>query len=580
MVSLVATGNRDKDRNRGARRDGLSSQQRPDASSQTPGRCRPGPVSWKAPSVSATVAWNGQQRTHHVPERQSTNICFELDPEDWQRLLHDPALDAMQEGKPREHRVSARYFDTADHDLYLSGISLCLCRYGGQWRQSVVPVGIVNGLSSGRRAHVPVAGEAPELERISETGVRKALAAAAGRLPLVPVFSVERRVNRRLLSYHGSQIVTVLTQAAVCGPERQLSLHRLELTAPHGATELLFELAVELGTRCPLHPTTLGEAARGYHALRSELPRPMKAVDPRLEPDTPVDDALAFIVDACIDQIRGNIPAILESNDPEGVHQMRVGLRRLRSALRVFGKILPEPGTAPVKEQLKWLGSLLGPARDIDVFIDETLAPLAGTVSGATVFDSLQSLASAHRDTAYAAIRTALRSQRFGLCMIELMRWRALHRWRQAPHPSAGAALDKPVRELAPLVLERRDRRIRKEGKRLHDKSAEDKHALRIRIKRLRYAAEFFRQLYPRKSASRYIKHLTALQDSLGHLNDVTTAQAVLATLVAAGAGADRDRLSHAAGFVAGWTAHAVAHGLRRLDRQWSDFLAEEPFWK
>jgi CHAD domain-containing protein len=255
---------------------------------------------------------------------------------------------------------------------------------------------------------------------------------------------------------------------------------------------------------------------------------------------------------------------------------MRVGVRRLRSALGLARSCAGPGEVEPLLEDLRWLGQVLGAARDLDVLLDRVLDPLASREGSDPALRRLRDVGLEARAEVQARVLEALGSPRFARLGLALGRW--LAREREREEGDAGAELRQPAREWAAILLERRHRKARRLGRRLGEASSRERHRLRIQTKKLRYAAEFFRSLHPGERAQRYIARLADLQDVLGELNDAATADRLLGALVS--------RLEpaplyyHAAGFASGWQAHDAERRGRRLLKLWKAFEGATPFWR
>ncbi len=128
------------------------------------------------------------------------------------------------------------------------------------------------------------------------------------------------------------------------------------------------------------------------------------------------------------------------------------------------------------------------------------------------------------------------------------------------------------------LLVKRRKEALRR-GAHFTRQSAEHRHELRIALKKLRYATEFFRSLYDRKSVQRYLHRLTDLQSALGHLNDVASAASLVTQLKGNGLAALSSEWSDAAGKVIGWHARDIREFEPRLRKDWKTFAKAAPFW-
>ena len=222
---------------------------------------------------------------------------------------------------------------------------------------------------------------------------------------------------------------------------------------------------------------------------------------------TTIEAAFRSVVQEALARIETNAHAMRSSRDPEHLHQLRVGLRRLRSALRAFHSVLGEKETRRLRRTLGKLSRKLGPARDWDVLIARLEA------SGAP--KRLRTKARVQADEAHAAAQDVIASQKFARALADA---RSL-----APEES-----DKPLADFAAAALARAHRKLMKEARGVDWQDPAGRHAVRIRLKRLRYSCEFFAMAFdPRRSAA-YLEALKALQEILGELNDIAVGRARL----------------------------------------------------
>ncbi len=195
---------------------------------------------------------------------------------------------------------------------------------------------------------------------------------------------------------------------------------------------------------------------------------------------------------------------------------MRVALRRLRSGFSAFAHALPPDRDTTVKADLRWLGSRLGPARDWDVFVTETLPSVRAAVGESAAFGPLLAAARKQRLEAQRGVRRTLRSRRYPQAMLGLSGWLAARAWQNGAEEEQLARLATPVRAYAQSELERRYERVRKRGHKLAHLDAAGRHALRIAIKKLRYSVEFFASLFDTEASRVLRARLARLQDILG----------------------------------------------------------------
>ncbi len=295
-------------------------------------------------------------------------------------------------------------------------------------------------------------------------------------------------------------------------------------------------------------------------------PRAVKAVPVRLARRMSVEQAFQAIVRSCLEQVQGNEPGVMRFHDVESLHQMRVGLRRLRSALAMFDKQIGLP--AHLQPELVWLADRLGPARDWDVLAESTLARVAAQEAEeraelAPLCQAVQAQSHAMRE----ATAGALASARYSHLMRALERWVDQRGWRELPAAGGTAGLKRPIIAFADAILERDQQRLLKRGRRLAGASVDARHRVRIAAKKARYAAEFFGSLYPGKQVRPYLKALGRLQQDLGRLNDAAVAEPLLDELVQRDAG-----LARGAAYVRGYLAACSVHDEARLRTHWKRF--------
>lgn len=299
----------------------------------------------------------------------------------------------------------------------------------------------------------------------------------------------------------------------------------------------------------------------------AKLSPPAKAATPLLTPAMSVSEAFQAIFASCLEQLEGNRNGVMRGEDIEYVHQMRVAIRRLRSALKLFTAVVPEGAVRAVDEELRWLGGRLGEARDWDVFVEETLPPRLAEFSSHAELAELARQAAAMRLEKREGARTALRSARCRRLLAELRAWIANAAWRE----EGGARLDKAAMALAAKLLSRRHQVLRKRGRRLPLLPPHRRHRARIAAKKLRYAVEFFLPLFPGEAGKGYVKRLSGLQDLLGTLNDAAVTHRLLDEL-----GPE----APAATLVGEVVDIAAADSLVNLDEAWGQFRRCRPFWK
>jgi inorganic triphosphatase YgiF len=512
---------------------------------------------------------------------RETELKLLVAPGDLGPLRRHPRLRALAQGPPSTRRVLSTYFDTEDLDLLRAGFGLRLRRVGRATVQTLkARAAHQAGLFVRGEWEAPVRGRTPDLAAIPDAALREELARLVGPRPLAARLWTDVRRTRRVLRDEAFEILCDLDVGEVRTAAQSLPICELELELVRGEPAALFDLAIEIQETLALRPAIEDKAERGFALLGGEGLAARGAARPELTPESTLDDALAEIMAACTGQIALHEAAAREGEDPEGVHQMRVAVRRLRSALALFDGVIPDAQSADFEIELRWLADALGEARDLDVFLDETLAPLVAASPGDPALKRLREVARELRDERQSALRTALDSPRLPRLLLRLGRWTVARDWRAQDLSADSARLFAPARALAGELLARRRRKLRRLGARLEELSPAEKHRLRIQVKKLRYAAEFFAGLYPQPRTRRAIRRLARLQDVLGHLNDRATADTLLDRVLTRLGREARPEHHRAAGLVSGWTARGAEAQLGRLERRWASVEKSRPFWR
>lgn len=306
-----------------------------------------------------------------------------------------------------------------------------------------------------------------------------------------------------------------------------------------------------------------------------------KAELPELAPSTTAEAALTEIILGCVEHMRGNEACVLGRGHEEGVHQMRVAARRLRSCLALYGRFIPGEQLSYIAGELKWLIGELGPARDWDVFVADVFDPVAKQIEAGDRLEALRDRIERMRDDAYARAQAGVGAQRYVGLTLLLNSWAEGRGWRdpadggEGPEEMRGKASD-----IAHELLDERYQQLLSAGAGFEQLDAEQRHKVRIQLKKLRYATEFFSSLYPKHKVTPYLAAMKALQDDLGASNDVEVARKLLKRVLKQVRGKERVRLSYAAGLIVGWHSHTGDGREQDMIRDWQRFAAQPPYWE
>ncbi|MDZ7593760.1 MAG: CHAD domain-containing protein [Thiobacillus sp.] len=433
---------------------------------------------------------------------------------------------ARRRSAPVQQALITRYFDTPDFALSAQGVALRVRRVGRRWLQTLKTEGVRRGgLSQRAEFEMPVARSMPDWSRFPAEALARVPEAL--RAQLVPVF--ETRFDRTawlLTGRGGARIEVALDVGEVRAGKNSQSICEIELELKAGQPDALFALALEWASAFDCLPFDISKAERGVRLARRVDAAPVKSVPLALRRDMHVEDGFAAIVQACLAQFQANLPGVLAADDLEYVHQARGALRRLRAALRHYRRVCVLPDE--LMDGLRTLATALGPARDWDVLCGETLPAIAPHYPNADVWARGMDALQAYRAEVRAAMQAAMTQARPGAWLLALQRWLLQRGWRDAPEAQRFVQLS-PLNKWARRALQKGHRPIARGARDFGELQAAQRHALRIAIKRQRYAAEFFQTLFGGRRQDRYLTVLRDAQDSLGRANDARVAWGLLA---------------------------------------------------
>ena len=476
-------------------------------------------------------------------------------------LRTHPLLKRFALAAPREQRMHDVYFDTPDLQLRAAGAGLRVRLVGDDWVQTLKAGGsVAGGLHSRQEWETPVSGPKPELallralvDRKSDWG--KLLRSPGCEQSLLPIFSTQ--VTRSLWDLRladGDEIECVLDLGYLERDGQRVEISEIELELKAGDPLHLFDVALLLQEDVTLQISNLSKADRGYALYRPQPVAPVTAQPLQLHRQMTIVQAFQAIAANCLAQVQGNEAGVVHRLDTESLHQMRVGLRRLRCAFDLFRGLQALPQA--LQADLDWLMEQLGAARDWDALVGTTLPAVATAARGEVRLTALGLAALVYSREKHAAAGAAVAAPRTTRLMLGLGRWLLV----------VGAQPDQQMKRLpgySRSVLEHQQRRLRQRGKQLEDGSVQARHRLRIAVKKMRYAIEFFESLYPAKKMRRYADGLAMLQDQLGASNDAAVADRLLRQLQDGSL-----ELAGSAGFVRGFLSAGLAVDDRLMREQ------------
>ena len=496
---------------------------------------------------------------------KEVELKLEFDPADAGRIEAHPAFAASP---PENQALISIYYDTGDGALRRAGVYLRVRDNGTRYVQTIKAAKSDAELLERYEWEREVPGREPDLDAAVGTALAPLLTPEV-RESLRPLFVSRIRRTIHHLEQDGSEIEIAIDEGEIVSSARHCAVSEVELELKRGETAALFRLARILTETLPIRLAVKTKAERGFELLEGGAQPVERAAPVDVPPVMPSADAFRAIARNCLRQIIANEPAICAGN-AEALHQMRIGLRRLRAAISLFADMVADAELDRIKAELQWITKELGPARDLDVFAQEVLNSLQEAHPEDGGVAETQRNFEGRRAAAYAQAAGSVRSDRFRAALLDLAEWTEIGPWTREVDSEHEARRSRPVAEHARKELRRLRKRIRSQGSDLDELSVGQLHRLRIRAKRLRYATEFFATTFPgAKAAKRREKSLAALkelQDALGSLNDLAMRQTLIG--------------GETAGHALGDYEAIVDRLLSSAEKAYKKFARTKPFWK
>ena len=469
--------------------------------------------------------------------------------------------------KRSESDLTSTYFDTRKRKLKRHGLVLRVRQTGGKHIQTIKQVSA--GLDRGEWEAEVKDGD-PNLAEADGTPLEE-IASRKLRRKLRPIFKTS--VRRITVPVHskGSEIELAIDRGEIAARGRSSRIEEIELELKRGGPRDLFQVARAVERKLDAELYLRGKAERGYDLVDGGDKQAVVAQPIKLDRRMSAIAGFKAIAHATLRHFSGNIDAV-RNFDPEGVHQMRVGLRRLRAAISLFSDMVGGARTERIKAELKWLTNQLAPAREIDVFLQEKVEPVAGKINPRRGAKAIEREFADRRDDALERARNAINSRRSRALLIDLLEW------IEAQDGGRGEAAKLDISEFATDLLTRRVKKIRKEGKSLQDMSPRERHKLRIKAKKIRYAVEFFESLFPgkreQKELTRLSRRLKKIQSALGSLNDFIADSKLAADAALNAPPQDRRARAFASGFIVGYEAEQTKPLMKAASKEVSALRA------
>ncbi|MCA3279137.1 MAG: CHAD domain-containing protein [Roseomonas sp.] len=500
----------------------------------------------------------GRKVAEPAPE-PALSLEFVLPVAEAGRLARFPILAALRQGRISTSAEDLHWLDTPGGALAAEGRLVEAPKRGPRRLIALAPA-LEAPWHPGQRLP-PVAVLAPH-----ET---PAAAEGAALMPLA-AFTGKRRSQRLLIGDAVLGLHLIQGHLRTVAAEREVA--RVLLSGPVPA---VLDLARRLASALPLLPPSQSLGAEALSLATGQVPPPRRHGAP--------DTSEAASAEACFTMAIGHLlevalqvaPIARAGIEIEGVHQLRVALRRLRSVLKVFRPITGCKQGRALDGVLREMLGLLGPARDWDVFLVGVGADLAALLPEDKRLQSLMAAAEAKRQAAYAALAEALDGPGWRAAVTSGLAFMLEKPWRTGAGDERLGLLDAPPQDFAALVLDKRWGSLLEAGAEIETLPAEALHELRLDAKRLRYAAEVFAPVFPKKAARRFQRRLAGLQEELGRSNDAAVARSLVQSL----AREHDEARAWAIGVAEGW---CLARSMADHDgvlKAWKKLSAKESFW-
>lgn len=513
---------------------------------------------------------------------QEYELKIELTEPELAALRKRPALRALTEGRATTRMLRSIYFDTPDHALSRKGAALRLRKVGDRWIQTVkIGGGVVAGLSRPLESESDVAGPELDFGAIDHVKARAAVCAAAEKAGFEPVFETRiRRTARQLRTPSGETAELALDTGEIRAGAASRPIVEAELELLSNDPGAIYALAEEIFDGAPIRFSRFNKAARGFMLARGEdepARTPERAGAGLISADQSVGEAFEAIARDCLRMIAANASLVMDDDAPEGPHQLRVGLRRLRSATQAFAPVLKRKPMKALQRGARDWARIVGRLRDADVLAEEIVEPAATALGDRC--DPLLAALSEHRIATRSSVRDAMIAQRFGAFSLDLAATIETGRWRPGGKKQSAKkrkALTKPIAPFAAEALSEAWDEVAAWGARIDELTTPERHEMRKALKTFRYTVDFFAPAFDPESAKAFARVLRKLQNGFGYLNDLATAEDLPALFADH---PDADRLQEAAQAVVDWHAARAHKTWDKAVARWRELSAEPRFW-
>jgi inorganic triphosphatase YgiF len=431
-------------------------------------------------------------------------LKLEVAPDVTERLIVDRSwLDASD---CRTERQLSVYYDTPDFELRECGYSLRVRTVGDRFIQTLKRLDSGAAIFDRGEWEVEIDGPEPNLAQLSDGPIEELRIDR-----LEPVIRTEVDRTRCRIKRDDGELELDVDLGILSASAREMPVSEVELELIGGEPRATIEVAKRIAAEFPVKLAVMSKAERGFALADGTLSEPAKAEPIQTRCEMTVAEGFETIVSACLRQFRLNEPILIDLRDVEALHQARVAIRRLRSALSLFRPVVFDHELPRIEEELRWFTAELGDARTLDVYLDRDLSP------------DQRHFVEERRKEAYELAIAAIDSSRFRRLMLDIAGWAAVGQWRENPCAA------EPLQPFVDCRIDRIWSKIRK-ARKVRAMSDKRRHHLRIRMKKLRYGLEFTAAMRTRgaRRQKKFTKAVKDLQDALGDLHDIVAARSLV----------------------------------------------------
>ncbi|MEM6462246.1 MAG: CHAD domain-containing protein [Pseudomonadota bacterium] len=508
-------------------------------------------------------------------------VKLEIGSEGARRLPGKTALRAMRLGQPAQKILQSTYYDTPAHRLRDEAASLRVRWDGKDWVQTLkYGTKVEHGLSNPVEFECVLDGPELQVERINDPAVEQWLSDILSEGPLAPVFETEIDRHTHLLRCKDIGTVELaIDRGEVKDPRRSTAINEVELELKSGLPFALLTIAEQLFDGERISAATASKAERGYALSRQpsrDLDAPKAHSKPDLQPDQAAANAFKAIGRSAAGQVLNNLNLLKYSDDPEVPHQLRVGLRRLRACMRVFRSFLTSDELRRLAHDARDLGRVVGNLRDADVLLIDIAVPAVEALGNKGKHQATLDYLAGNQADQRRLVRESTASERWTFLKLNCMLFeQAVDRaFLNAEKPPA----DETVMSVARRELERTWQHVLKKGRGFADHAIEERHEMRKMLKTMRYASEYFLQLYPGEKTEAFTADLKRLQNAFGYLNDLAMAEALQQKITVKKP--DDTRLRRSVATILGWHQERAEKAMRKADQRWHSLCEGREFWR